>query len=141
MQVLRTGNISSVNYEKGTAKITYEDRDGATTNEFPFLAWAYWMPKIGETVLVGHLASGSTAVILGPIWTDEHKPAAFGADLYRQEMSTTPGEAYAAYSSKSKTMDLKASTIQFTYGGGSTTVAAIMGAIADLQERCKAHGI
>ena len=39
IQVLRVGKISSINYPNGTARVTYEDRDGATTGELPFIAW------------------------------------------------------------------------------------------------------
>ena len=54
-QMLRIGKISSINYPKGTARVTYEYRDDSTTIELPFLAWEYWMPKIGDRVVVGHL--------------------------------------------------------------------------------------
>lgn len=37
-QYLRIGKISSFNYPKGTARVTYEDKDGSTTAEFPFLS-------------------------------------------------------------------------------------------------------
>ena len=78
-QVLRIGKISSVNLERGTAQVTYEDRDSSTTNNFPFLAWTCWRPKVGETVLVGHLTNGSaTAVIIGPSWHEGCRPADIG---------------------------------------------------------------
>ena len=64
--ILRIGKISSINYPEGTARISYEDKDSSTTSELPFLAWEYWMPKIGDQVLVGHLSNGSCAgVIIG----------------------------------------------------------------------------
>ena len=34
---LRIGKISSFNYPKGTARITYEDRNSSTTVEMPFI--------------------------------------------------------------------------------------------------------
>lgn len=79
IQVLRIGKISTVNLKNGTARVTYEDRDGATTSEIPFLAWMCWRPSIGETVLVGHLSNGTTsAVIIGPFWNENCRPSDIG---------------------------------------------------------------
>lgn len=101
IQVLRVGKISSINYPNGTARVTYEDRDGATTGELPFIAWEYWMPRIADTVLVGHLSNGTaSAVILGPFWHQNHRPAEGGAGLYRKEFSATNGQAYERYDAK-----------------------------------------
>lgn len=151
IQVLRIGKISSVNYKNGTARVTYEDRDGSTTNELPFLAWTYWMPKIADRVLVGHLSNGSaSAVILGPVWNEDHRPADFGADLYRQEMSGTPGKAMDTYSDKTGIRRIRAEHIELdSYGDGvNITVAALVSRIRELEnrcdqleQRCDAHGI
>lgn len=98
IQVLRIGKISSINYPNGTAKVTYEDRDRAVTGELPFIAWEYWMPRIADTVLVGHLSNGTaSAVILGPFWHQNHRPAEGAADLYRKEYHTESGRAYEKY--------------------------------------------
>ena len=89
-QILRIGRISSLNPEKGTARVTYEDRDGDTTAELPFLAWEYWMPKIADRVLVGHLSNGMAAgVIIGPVWNGSKRPAAHGTGRYHKKMSET----------------------------------------------------
>ena len=40
-QYLCIGKVSSINYPKGTARVTYEDKDKSTTAEFSFLAWEY----------------------------------------------------------------------------------------------------
>lgn len=36
-QLLRIGRISSYNFPDGTARVTYDDKDGSTTPEIPFL--------------------------------------------------------------------------------------------------------
>ena len=41
-QLLRIGRISSYNFPDGTARVTYDDKDGSTTPEIPFLAWEHW---------------------------------------------------------------------------------------------------
>ena len=95
----RIGKISSINYQNGTARVTFEDKGGSTTAEFPFLCWQYLMPEVGEQVLVAHLSNGpSTAFILGPVWHNEHRPAEGFEGLYRKEFHyKQPGEAFERY--------------------------------------------
>ena len=102
MDALRLGKISSVNYPNGTARVTYPDRDDDTTPEIPFLAWEYWMPKIGETVLTAHLQNGpAAAVILGPVWHGGHRPVEGFPGLYRKEYANEPGLAGERYDAQS----------------------------------------
>ncbi|WP_322202857.1 hypothetical protein [Acutalibacter intestini] len=98
-QYLRIGKISSFNFPKGTARVTYEDKDGSTTAEFPFLSWQYMMPEVGDQVLVAHLSNGTgMAFILGPVWHDEWRPVEGFKGLYRKEYNyKKPGEAYERY--------------------------------------------
>jgi len=101
--ILRIGKISSINYPEGTARISYEDKDGSTTSELPFLAWEYWMPKIGDQVLVGHLSNGSCAgVIIGPVWHGDYQPADGREGVYRKEYSNEPGTANETYDAGAK---------------------------------------
>ena len=96
--VVRIGKISSFNYPKGTARITYEDKKQSTTVEVPFMSWQYWMPKVGDQVLVAHLSNGtSAAVILGPVWHDGHRPVEGFEGLYRREYSNNEGLANERY--------------------------------------------
>ncbi len=96
--LLRIGKISSFNYPKGTARITYEDKGQSTTAEMPFLSWQYWMPKVGDQVMVAHLSNGTcAAVILGPVWHDGHRPVEGFEGLYRREYSNKEGQANERY--------------------------------------------
>lgn len=101
--ILRIGKISSINYPEGTARISYEDKDGSTTSELPFLAWEYWMPKIGDQVLVGHLSNGSCAgVIIGPVWHGDYQPTDGREGVYRKEYSNEQGIANETYDAGAK---------------------------------------
>lgn len=113
-QVLRIGKVSSINYKNGTARVTYEDRGGSTTSEMPFLAWEYWMPRVSDQVLVGHLSNGSSsAVILGPVWNASHRPQAYGEGLFRKELSTTKNKAVISHDDKDGTVRIRAEHIVF----------------------------
>ena len=95
---LRIGKISSYNYEKGTASITYEDKNSSTTAQMSLLAWQYWLPKVGDQVLVAHLSNGTcAAVILGPVWHDGHRPPEGFDGLFRKEYNNQTGKAYERY--------------------------------------------
>jgi len=100
---LRIGKISSFDYPKGTAKITYEDKNDSTTAFFSFLAWQYWMPKVGDQVIVAHLSNGTcAATILGPVWHDGHRPPEGYEGLYRKDYSNEFWQAYERYDAKAE---------------------------------------
>ena len=121
--LLRIGKISSINYEKGTGRVTYEDRSGSTSAEFSFLAWEYWMPKIGEQVLTAHIPSEtSRAVILGPVWHDGRRPVEGKEGLYRKEYENTQGEAYERYATDEKTLTIVAGGCTLKLAGGTITI-------------------
>lgn len=122
MQVLRIGKISSMSYAKGTARVTYEDRDGSTTVELPFLAWEYWMPKVGDRVLVGHLSTGTSAVILGPIWHDANRPIEGKSGIYRKEYENEQGVAFERYDAADKSLTIKAGGCTIVLKGGTVSV-------------------
>ena len=124
-QLLRVGKISSINYEDGTARVTYEDKGGETTTELPFLALEYWMPKIEDQVLVGHLSSGSSrAVILGPFWYNGHRPHQGREGLYRKEYTNEIGGDAAEYDKKANSLTIKAGGCTVTLQNGRVTILA-----------------
>lgn len=133
MRVLRIGKISSINYEKGTARVTYEDRDGSTTIELPFLAWEYWMPKIEDRVVTGHFTNGTTgAVILGPLWHDDNRPIEGAEGIYRKEYENEQGAAYERYSERDKSLKIVAGGVTLTLQGGTLTVSGSMSVSGNL---------
>ena len=98
---LRIGKISSIDYKSGKASVTYEDLNDSTTASFSFLAWQYWMPKEGDQVLVAHLSNGTcSAVILGPVWHDGHRPPEGQEELYRKDYNRQYWDAYQRYDHK-----------------------------------------
>lgn len=120
---LRIGKVSSINYQKGTARVTYEDRGKDTTVEFPFLAVEYLMPKVGDQVLVAHLSSGSQAgVILGPVWHDGKRPPASGADVYHKELGHTVGKGSLDYRDNGDTLTIKAGRILINVCDGGVLI-------------------
>lgn len=135
-QVLRIGKISSVNYAKGTARVTYEDRGGDTTAELPFVAWEYWMPQIADKVLVGHLSNGmATGVIIGPVWNGGKRPPAPGKARYHKEISHT-GKAYVDYQDETNALVLRAGRVKILVNDSDTL--DLYAEIQDLKRRVSA---
>ena len=133
--LLRIGRISSFDYPKGTANITYEDRDDSTTAMFSLLAWEYWLPAVGDQVIVAHISTGScAAVILGPVWHDGLRPAEGFEGLYRKEYYNEQGVAYERYDANAQafsqnvtgTMEIKAS-YSWTLKVGACTIVVDSG--------------
>ena len=98
MDTIRVGRISAINYNAGTARVVYADRDAEVTQEISFLDSEYKMPEIGALVAVAHLSNGSAVgIILGRPWSDKHKPPESGAALYRKDLGQTAGDAVIKY--------------------------------------------
>lgn len=131
--LIRVGCVSKINYESGTIEVTYPDRDDAVTDPFPVLSFndEYKMPDIGDNVLALHLSNGSAlGVVLGPYWNEDNKPQVSGKDVYRKELSRTPGKAYTQF--KDGTVDLKGPAVRLTCSSGSITVAQLLAMKAKL---------
>lgn len=97
-QQIRLGRISSINYEKGTARVTYEDKGGSTTAELPFSSREYRMPQIGDQVMTAHFTNGGVSgMILGTAWHNNNRPAEGRPGLYRRAYGADPEKAYEKY--------------------------------------------
>lgn len=127
--ISRVGKVSSINYENGTIRVTYPAMDNAVTEEFPVINMGgeYFMPAIGDRVLVLHLSNGAaTGFVLGKFWDADNKPAEHGADIFRKEMAKKAGEAYLRYNG---TTELKGPEVKLTASSGSVTVSQILNLI------------
>ena len=108
---LRVGKITAIYYEKGTARVTYDDRDKAVSKELPFLFSEIFPYKIDDLVWTARLSSNRADGIIIGLANSEVTPPAEGKDgLYRKDFSREPGEAYLRYDPDSK--ELKISSNQ-----------------------------
>ncbi len=101
---LRVGKVSSIDYENGMLQVVYTDKGDAVTAKLPYANYnnEYCMPKIGESVLVGHMSNGSSrGVVIGTIWNKKNIPPESGRGLYRKELSKKQGAAYIRFDESS----------------------------------------
>ena len=79
--MLRVGKVSSINPERGTAQVTFEDRNDIVTADLQILVPTtladkfYYMPAIGERVeCLFNPESPSTGRIIGSYYADTRMP-------------------------------------------------------------------
>jgi phage baseplate assembly protein gpV len=139
-RLIRIGQISSIDYDKNLVKVTYPDMDDAVTDDIPYFSFddEYKMPEVGRDVLVLHLSSGSAeAVCMGRYWNEDVKPQEKGKGVWRKELGTEFGKAYAQYKASDKELKIhvdgdlliecdknvtvKAKSITFVTDQGTTT--------------------
>ncbi len=123
--IIRTGEVSSIDYKNGMIKVTYPDRDNDVTDSIPYLSLngEYKMPNEGDMVVVLHLSNGSSfGIALGTFWSDGNKPYKTGKGLYRKELSNALNEAYFEYDSSTNTLIIKANNVVIQSNKGTTSL-------------------
>ena len=106
METVRFGKISSVNYEAGTVRVVYHEKDDCVTSEIPLLSFEYMMPEVDDAVLVLHLSNGAeVGVVLGRPWSDENKPPEGSQGLWRKDLDREAGKGMLRY--KDGTLTIK----------------------------------
>lgn len=107
MATLFYAKISSVNYEKGTANVSLQDREDQVIKAVPFLSMFYEMPRPGDTVAAlfeekrGQIEKG---LILGRIFLEGNAPQETGEGIFYKQFSDG---ASIKYSPKSGEMEIK----------------------------------
>lgn len=131
---IRTGRISAINYEAGTVRVLYKDKQEQTTIEIPLLSHEYYMPHVDDLVLVVHQTNGEAfGVVLGRPWSQKNVPPESGAGLYRKDLSRTNGKAMIRYDDDSGvlrihgdvTIQIDAGTVNINGGAGDVVVSGI----------------
>lgn len=110
---IRIGKVSSINYKNGMVRVAYQDKDGAVTAELPMLnnGREYYMPSVGDSVLVAHLSNGaSRGVAIGTYWNKKNSPPAAGEGVYHKRLSKN-GEADIGYDAAGKATVLRSPEI------------------------------
>lgn len=128
----RVGKISSCNYEKGTARVVYADRDNCTTIELPFFCpfEEYYVPEVDDLVVVFHFENGSSkGIIMGRYWSKNHAPPdGVKQGIRRKDLSRKQGKCYWQYDdsevgegNESKTLFHTDDDVEITIDGDQKT--------------------
>lgn len=117
MAEARIGKVTSINYKKGMARVTYADKDKNVTQELPFLAGEYNMPEINQQVLVLHLTNGNEmGIIIGTLWSNKSKPVdendkEYGKEGVYRKNFTVDRKNYIMWDPDKEELTIKAKTI------------------------------
>lgn len=86
--LIKIGEVSSVDYAKGTARVVFDDDDSIVSNDLPVLQTNtlqnkdHALPDIGEDVVCLFLPSGNEeGFILGAVYAGEVQPAETSKDV------------------------------------------------------------
>ena len=113
---IRTGRVSSVNYQEGTFEVTYFDRGKSVTQKINAVSnGEYKMPNIGQVVSVIHNSNGAAAAVsMGTIWNATNRPAEGFKGLFRKEYGTKPGQAFSRYDANTGVFTLTIGKVTIT---------------------------
>ena len=116
---IRTGRVSSVNYQEGTFEVTYFDRGKSVTQKINAVSnGEYKMPNIGQVVSVIHNSNGAAAAVsMGTIWNATNRPAEGFKGLFRKEYGTKPGQAFSRYDANTGVFTLNIGKVTITING------------------------
>lgn len=93
-EIIRIGKVSSIDYAKGLVRVAYHDKDNSVTQPLPMLSDKYFMPAVGDQIIVLHLSNGTEAgIALGRYWNDKNVPKESGDGLFRMDFDRN-GAAY-----------------------------------------------
>lgn len=86
--LIKIGEVSSVNYANGTARVVFDDDDSIVSNDLPVLQTNtlqnkdHALPDVGEDVVCLFLPSGGEeGFILGAVYAGEVQPAETSKDI------------------------------------------------------------
>lgn len=84
-ELVKVGEVSSVDYENGTARVVFDDEEGFVSNDLQVLQrntqdnQDFWMPDVGEDVVCLFLPNGmEDGFIVGSFYADEITPPESG---------------------------------------------------------------
>lgn len=110
--IVRIGKVSDVDYERGLIRVAYIDRDNNVTAPMPMLSDKYFMPDVGDQVIVLHLSNGTEAgLVLGRYYTEKNIPKENGKDVFFMPLDRS-GEAFVKYAEG--TVTIKGDKIVFS---------------------------
>lgn len=121
---IRTGRVSSVDYQAGTFEVTYFDRGQSVTQKINAVSnGEYKMPNIGQMVSVVHNSNGPAAACsMGTIWNATNRPAEGYKGLFRKEYGIEPGQAFSRYDANTGVFTLTVGTATITINGTTGSV-------------------
>lgn len=118
MNIIRVGQVSSVNEAKGTVRVKFDDKDNLISPELPLLDAEYHIPAIGSQVLCLFLPNGlQQGFCLNGFYSDVNSPPVKNKNIYFKDFGDGTS---IKYNKQTKVLDITApGTVNIT---GNVTV-------------------
>lgn len=127
--VIRSGQISSINAANGTARVTFADKDDLVSYDLPVLQRStlknkdYSMPDIGESVVCIFQPNGvAEGFVVGAHYNEEDKPPVSDPDVRMTKFDDGTTLTVDRKAHVVKILDSFGSYIEFA--GGNITIKA-----------------
>ncbi len=129
--IIRVGEVSSVNYEKARVKVLFKDKGNIVSAELPCLAHEYNLPKVKDTVLCVFLPNGmARGFCLGTYFSDKNLPRESGEHIYRKDFAKEAVSEFIKYDRDSKTLTINFKNVRIEGELVVTGNLAVNGSIA-----------
>ena len=107
--LVRIGQVSSINESKFTIKVKFNDKDDMISDDIPYFSFEYNMPNIKDYVACIFLGNGlQSGFCLGKYYGEDNPPPVQDKDIFYKGFF---GEAYLQYDKSTKTLTLSAQNI------------------------------
>lgn len=107
--LIRIGQISSVDESKCTVKVKFSDKDDMVSDNIPFLSFEYNLPDVGDYVVCIFLGNGvQNGFCLGKYFAEDNPPKVQSKDIYYKDLLE---EAFIKYDKSTKTLTLSAENV------------------------------
>ena len=111
MNEIRIGLVSSVNYERGTVDVVFQDKDTSVMVDLPLFSNEYQMPSVNDLVtVIFQTNSGKSAngYVVGKPYSSDNLPEQTGRGVYFKRFGKN---AYIKYDPDSDTLCLHAGSV------------------------------
>lgn len=109
--MIRVGRINSVDEDKGTVRVLFDDKDNMVSDELQLLDFEYDIPPIGEQVICFFLPNGiQQGFCLKGFYSDINKPPIKDKNIYFKKLGDGTSIEYNK-STKELTINSEASII------------------------------
>ncbi|WP_106494874.1 phage baseplate assembly protein V [Lentibacillus sp. Marseille-P4043] len=104
--MIRVGQVNSVNESNGTVQVLFEDKDNLVSGDLPLFSFEYDMPDVGDQVVCIFLANGiEQGFCLGPFFSEISKVPVQDKNIFRKHFSDG---TYIQYDKNSQQLQITA---------------------------------
>lgn len=102
--LVRIGQVNSVDESKGTVQVLFQDKDDIVTDDLPLLSFEYDIPPVGSQVLCVFLGNGlEQGFCLGRFYSQQLLTPVSNKDIYFKKLDDG---VYIKYNRNTKDMEI-----------------------------------